>query len=118
MDDKVLKAINSLDRKFGQKMDQGFKEVNKNLDELFEKKFINLFNQGFEEIVRPEIEYLREEMESRFDKGESDMSDVKGRLASLDRKVDRIAAKQSEQDIELKDHGKRLRKVEISARVA
>lgn len=115
MDDKVLKAINSLDRKFDQKFDQKFNDLNKKFDEnfeglskkldnQFEEKFINLFNQGFEEVVRPEIEYLRKDMNTRFD--------------SLERKFDRVAVKQLDQESELKKHDNMLKKVEHTARAA
>lgn len=104
MDDKVLKAINTLDKKLDKKFEEGIKEINKNLDEQFEKKFISLFNQGFEDIVRPEIEYLRVDMEKRFDR--------------IERVLDKLTAKQIDQESELKDHDKRLKKVEISATAA
>ncbi len=95
------------------------------MDEKTKREFINLFNEGFEEIVRPEIEYLREGMEGRFDKVdnrldnvESRLGNVEHRLEAVDRKVDRIAAKQLDQESELKEHGKRLKKVEYTARAA
>jgi hypothetical protein len=82
-------------------------------DRKFEEKFIPLFNQGFEEVVLPAVERSEDSLTTELHKEVKKLkAQVTGRLDGVDRKLDRIIAKQIDQEVEISDHKRRIKKLE------
>lgn len=84
------------------------------MDDQTKKEFILLFNQGFEEVVVPAIDDLRKEITQEFKGVKQRLSQVENRLEVLDRKVDNIVANRLDDQEKLRDHEKRLKRLEVS----
>lgn len=87
--------------------DQFKKDLIELLNEQFERKFIRLFNQSFEALVLPEFERLN----NRMGKLETSMDSLETRIDHMDRKLDIISAKNLERDSQLKNYGRRIKKL-------
>lgn len=103
-----------MDEKFKKDFQQLFDEAFQKVREGIKGDTINLFNQGFEELVLPEFEEVYKELKKMATK--KDLKEVEekleARLDRLDRKLDIVSAKTLEHDSQLKDHSKRLKKLE------
>jgi len=123
------------------------KILEETLDKIFEKKFISWFNKGFEEVVSPSMEAMEAELKSeingvrrelkadingaRAELGSEinglkfevngvkhEMSEVKERLTNVEDKLDEVVLNQGVTNSILKDHGKRIKKLESSQAAA
>lgn len=83
------------------------------MDDKTKEDFIKLFNQGFEDLILPQFDELREETASL--RGEvisiKSIMATKSDIDRLERKIDRINAKDMEQD-------RRLDRIEAAPAVA
>ena len=117
MDDKTKKElVQLLDQRFdtfGKQIDQRFDTFGKQVDQRFDTfreemhhDMISTFNQGFEEIVLPQIEEIREDVKS-----------LKGDVAKLDVRMDRMEGKLDRLADQTNDHKNRITKLEKKAPV-
>lgn len=88
------------------------------MDKQTRKDFVDLFAESFEAVVAPEIEDLRKDMEKGFAGVNSRLTTVENRLEAVEIKLDRVAANQLEDRTVLKDHDKRIKKLESGRALA
>lgn len=81
------------------------KELTKTFNQIFEEKFIKLFNQGVDEVLIPQFEEIDKEMKAGFNQ-------VNNRIDNLAKKMDLIAGKQIDDEYQIKNHEKRITKLE------
>lgn len=100
-------------------MDDKFKkDLIEILDQQFEKKFIKLFNQGVDEVLIPQFEDIDKEFININNKMTQGFDNINNRLDNLAIKIDAITSKQLDDEYQVKNHEKRINKLESHRAVA